>query len=264
MKKIGKLLISGIFLTGCTNPVRYFMGEREQDGLIFIHRLGLTTIIKFAEELQDDEFIYIPSSLRSDWSGEPLPIVIGGSPWLGGILESDALHVLYITGNQTTFDKSFDNRLDNLEIIVFNTLTPTFLPEIYPNDTLQDLLQYGFFIMYAHESYDGVVQFYHNYWNEQFGSQDWDTPVGPLASRVSYYFNYEGSPNEGLYRIGMEYEVGIDFTPPANPTRLKTKNVFGSEYYTFKGWSSDENTFIPYDFESSDDDIDVQLYAHWE
>ncbi len=240
------------------------MGERQQDGFVFIDGPGGTTIFKFAEELRDEEIIYIPSSLRSYWLGKPKRIILSNNMWNGGLLASSALKTLYVTGNQTLFEEDWYSELDNLEIVILNTLDPTFFPTIFPNTTIEEVLEYGFFIMYSHESYDSVVQYYLNSWNEQFGTKIRENPVSIVSSRASYYYNYDNSPNEGLYRIGMEYELGEDLTPPEDPTRVKHQNLFGTEYYTFKGWSSDATTFIPYDFESSDDSISVQLYAHWE
>lgn len=240
------------------------MGERQQNGFVFIDGPGGTTIFKFAEELRDEEIIYIPSSLRSYWLGKPKRIILSNNMWNGGLLASSALKTLYVTGNQTLLEEDWYDNLDNLEMVVFNTLSPTYLPDLYPHTTLQDVLQYGFFKMYSHEAYDWVVQYYFTLWDSKYGLQDWEPYVGIRESRASYYYNYDNSPNEGLYRIGMEYVLGADLTPPDDPTRIKHQNLFSTEYYTFKGWSSDATTFIPYDFESSDDDINVQLYAHWE
>ncbi len=255
MKKAVVLLtiVSTLALSGCFSPF-------EKDGLIYkIGDNDVTYIVDFSEELLDDEIVYIPSSVRNFYNGEPMPLIIGSSIWLAGDLSSDALKILYVTGGQTGFESGWRDNLDNLEMLVLNTLSPTYFPSSVPHTTLHDIIQYGFFMMCAHESYENVVQYYDLKWDSNYGSQDWEPYVGIRESRASYYYNYTESyvdtPNEGLYRIGMEYEIGIDLTPPENPTR---------EGYQFIGWSSDTTAFIPYDFESSDDDIDVQLYAYWE
>lgn len=251
MKKIAILLTISIslVLSGCFTPF-------EKDGLIY--KIGddrRTYIVDISDELNDDELVYIPPVLRFHANGEPMEIIFSSGPWLGGPISSDALRILYVTGGQTGFEDGWYDNIDNLEMVVFNTLSPTYLPDLYPHATLQDVLQYGFFKMYSHEAYDWVIQYYFTLWDSKYGPQDWEPYVGIRESRASYYFNYEDSSNEGLYRIGMEYEIGIDLTPPENPTR---------EGYQFIGWSSDATTFIPYDFASSENDVDVQLYAHWE
>ena len=228
----------------------------EKDGLIYkIGDNDKTYIVDFSEELLDDEIIYIPSSVRNFANGQPMPLVIGPTLSLAGSLSSDALRILYVTGGQTGFDDQWDDNLDNLEMVVFNTLSPTYLPDLSRGNTFENILKYFYILLYSHESFDSVVQYYDSKWDAEIKPQDWPPPAATLPSRASYYFNYEGSPNEGLYRIGMEYEIGSDLTPPDDPTR---------DGYQFIGWSSDATTFIPYDFESSDDDINVQLYAHWE
>jgi uncharacterized repeat protein (TIGR02543 family) len=214
-----------------------------------------TYIIDLSDELLDDEIVYIPSSVRNFYNGEPMPLVLSGNMWYGGSISSDALRILYVTGGQTGFEDGWYDNIDYLEMVVFNTLSPTYFPLSVPHTTLQDILQYGFFMMCAHEAYENVVQYYDSKWDNEFGSNDWESPVWVLSSRASFYFNYDNSYNEGLYRIGMEYEIGIDLTPPEGPTR---------EGYQFIGWSSDATTFIPYDFATSENDVDVQLYAHWE
>lgn len=251
MKKIAILLTISLslVLSGCFTPF-------EKDGLIYkIGDNDKTYIVDFSDELLDEEIVYIPSSVRSFYNGEPMPLVIGPTLALAGSLSSDALRILYVTGGKTEFTNQWNDNLDNLEMVVFNTLSPTYFPLSVPHTTLQDILQYGFFMMCAHEAYENVVQYYDSKWDQEFGSNDWESPVWVLSSRASYYFNYEDSPNEGLYRIGMEYEIGSDLTPPEDPTR---------EGYQFNGWSSDAMTFIPYDLATSENDVDVQLYAHWD
>lgn len=251
MKKIAILLTISLslVLSGC--------GRRfEKDGLIYtITENDKTYIIDLSDELLDDEIVYIPSSVRIFYNGEPMPLVLSGNMWYGGSISSDALRILYVTGGQTGFEGGWYDNLDNLEMVVFNTLSPTYFPRFDPYTTIQDIIQYYFLILYSHESYSSVVQYYDSKWDAEIEQQDWEPPVGIRKSRISFYFNYEDSPNEGLYRIGMEYEIGIDLTPPEDPTR---------EGYQFIGWSSDSMTFISYDFATSEYDVDVQLYAHWE
>lgn len=264
MKKIILLLLSSFILTSCSNEVKWWLGQKEKDGLIYLVQAGGTIVIRFTSDLQEEEIIYIPPFLATYWSGEPMPVVIGGSIWLGANIQSDTARMLYLTGNQTSFADRWHANIRNLEMVAFNTLNPTYFAYTFPNTTVHDVIEYGYFDLYSHESYDSVVLHYDTIWNHNYGPQDWDPPVSILTSRVSYYYNYEDSPNEGLYRIGLEYEVGMDLTPPDDPTRIKKKNIFVTDYYSFVGWSSDATTFIPYDFENSEDEIDVQLYAHWE
>lgn len=251
MKKIAILLTISfsLVLSGCD-------GRFEKDGLIYkIGNDRRTYIVDISDELRDDELVYIPPVLRFHENGEPMEIILSSGPWLGGPISSNALRILYVTGGKTGFEDGWYDNIDNLEMVVFNTLSPTYFPRFDPYTTILDIIQYYFLILYSHESYSSVVQYYDSKWDAEIEQQDWEPPVGIRKSRISFYFNYEDSPNEGLYRIGMEYEIGIDLTPPEDPTR---------EGYQFIGWSSDAMTFIPYDFATSEYDVDVQLYAHWE
>lgn len=263
LKKIMLLLLSSFILTSCSSEVSfwaYLGGDREKDGLIYRRYPAGDTIEEFTTDLQDDEIIYIPAFFSTYWSGEPRPVIVGG--WMRKITSND-LRILFLTGNQTTFERNWHDNLPKLETVVFNTLNPTYLPELFPGTTLERVLEYGYLVVYSHESFGSVVEYYDTLWDSEFGSQDYEPPAGTYSSRISYYYNYDDSPNRGLYRIGIEYELGIDLTPPEDPIRIKKQTVFGTEYYTFLGWSSDGSTFIPYDFASSEEDIEVQLYAYW-
>ena len=249
MKKTFALLVTSfsLILSGCSQLF-------ENDGLLYIiGEDNRTYIVDFSDELLDDEIIYIPSSVRDFENGEPMPLIIGAGMALGPA--SDALKILYVTGGNTGFLDRWFHDLDNLEMVVYNTLTPTYFSDYPTHSTIEGVLKYGYFELFSHESYDGVIQHYYDLWDSRYGQQDWDPPAGFLLSRVSYHYNYDDSPNEGLYRIGMEYELGTDLTPPDDPNR---------KFFQFIGWSSDATTFIPYDFENSENDFDVQLYAHWE
>ncbi len=274
MKKILLLLLSSLILTSCSSEVSfwaYLFGDREKDGLIYRSNPAGDTIVEFTTDLQDDEIIYIPAFFSTYWSGEPRPIIIGGTMRNA---ESDTLKILYMTGVNVSYGSLWYRSLPNLQYVVLNgfsinedsLLSLSYVAFSSWTDSGDKTLEFIYEIIVPFEEYEKIRQFYisRSIRPDQHPLEFDNKYFVYKSSRATYYFNYDDSPNAGLYRIGMEYELGSDLTPPEIPTRIKQQSLLGTEYYNFLGWSSDASTFIPYDFESSEEERDVQLFAHWE
>ncbi|MDE7107029.1 MAG: InlB B-repeat-containing protein, partial [Clostridiales bacterium] len=70
---------------------------------------------------------------------------------------------------------------------------------------------------------------------------------------VTYYYNYDGAPNSGVYRTD-KVDANTAAKKPANPTR--------SGDYTFIDWTVDATGKISYNF-SALVSVDLKLYAQW-
>ncbi len=83
-------------------------------------------------------------------------------------------------------------------------------------------------------------------------------PKQVKIANVTFYYNYQGSPNQGVHFV-EDLDVGECFMiKPSIPTR------FGC---TFSGWFLDEATTIPFDIESykyvEQEDV-LRIYAGWQ
>lgn len=74
----------------------------------------------------------------------------------------------------------------------------------------------------------------------------------PTTYTVTFAYNYEGAPDNGVYKT-VTVENGATADKPAAPAR---------EGYDFKGWLSSANG-TDYDF-TAPIESDVTVYANWE
>lgn len=198
------------------------------------------TIFELSDELKDDEIIFFPESI----GGIEKQINIGMHEGLirdkSKLLNSDKAKVVYINGENTNIIYTAFRYFPNLETVVINNV------ENY------DILNSYFYSSYLKGNYEIIVPHEMQLNDSKIAHQ---LLREVKKSRVSYYYNYEDSPNNGLYIIGIEKEGDMIFKPN-DPAR---------EGYIFSGWFTEKECINEFDFGNEDNKNlnNLQLFAKW-
>ncbi|QVK16782.1 InlB B-repeat-containing protein [Mycoplasmatota bacterium] len=90
-------------------------------------------------------------------------------------------------------------------------------------------------------------------YDEYYSGTEWDDYRDLLKrSTVSFYYNYDNSPNQDLFWTSQP-EKGDKIDKPTDPSR---------EGYIFKGWFTEKETINEWDFEN-EAEVRLQLFAKW-
>lgn len=197
-------------------------------------------IYGITEEGEQQEMLIFPSEI----DGRTI-INIGYSFTIKYSLNSTNLHVAVINKTNRIYDNAFVNltrsSAPNILVMIFNSLTKIELPyNLIGGRGARIVIPFEVFDEYNNSDNGNYVQL-RDYFEK---------------SRVSFYYNYEGSPNDDLYWTSYDKEEEM-ITKPTDPTR---------DDYQFKGWYYEKEGTTEFNFEDGNtiSITDVALYAKWE
>ena len=233
---------------------------KEYNDLVFVGGEDYYSFFKFGENA-DQETYYIPD----EFSGLPITRLGGRLSAIENCARFSGknLKTVYVPWSVKSLFQ-YVKAKDGITIISASTevipahfsgsyelkhTTGNDLQFIIPNNLYLDISEDGVFIdYYGHESRVSGELF-----------------EACIPANVSYFFNYDGEPNEGYFFVDLMKETGKLTKPPYDPKR---------EGYSFSGWYKDVECTVPFDFDSDEIVIsfdeegnriynEFSLYAKW-
>lgn len=232
-KRLITLVTLICLLVGC-DPFEY-----THDIFKVLRRNSAAEIVGLTEEGQKREIVVFPSKIPGFDN-----VNIGNAGYFKMTIESENLKVAIIEHVNMICGGVFQHITKGVEgnkvIIVLNSLYQIkFESEFIAGGDNRIVVPFEIFDDY----YDSDFGFYPEYKDNY------------EESRVSFYYNFENSPNDNLYRISYDEELEM-ITRPDDPKRRG---------YDFVGWYLETEGTSVFDFlsDSNKDVTNTKLYAKW-
>ena len=228
------ILLTSFSLIGCYEGKRDFIYDifqvRKQG--VYLDIVGLT------EEGQEKEVVVFPSKIE----GYENDVNIGSISVFKTSIKSGNLKVAVINDVNMICIAAFQEITNNSNntIFVMNSLNViTFEEKFTGGNDFQIFVPFEVYNDYLEKK--GAYQFYIDRY---------------IQSRVSFYYNYDDSLNNGLYWTSYDNRNSM-ITQPEEPTR---------DGYEFIGWFTDSSGNTEFDFTDNNNITKdkLKLYAKWE